>query len=426
MRLFVQFIRAILPVLIIGACAVFVWWLVQNPPKAEEKSVPPMLVRVEGTVLTRTSYDLRVRSQGTVQPRTRSTLLPEVSGKIVEMSPSFRPGGFFAKDEVLLKLDTTDYETAIIIAKAEVAQSEVVLAEEKARADQARENWKAMGRGGVPSALVVRAPQLAQAEANLAATRARTLKAERDLERTVIRAPYAGQVLEQSVDVGQFVSQGTVLGRVFAVDYVEIRLPLPERESQFLKLPQPFRDQPIAETPKVLLKAAVAGKPVTWEGRLVRVEGSLDEQTRQATAVAQVTDPYASRADGTPPLTIGAFVEADITGETLQDVYVIPRQAVRAGNEIILIERPQNTLRRMIVDPLVSTEKHIVVSAHAEKAPKDGSVLCLTPIPFPADGARVTPTIDGVAPPAPDKPKGGDKPGSNKGKPPVVSQKADT
>lgn len=424
----IQFIRAIIPLLIAGVCATFVWWLVKNPPEVKEKSVPPMLVRVEGTVLTRTSYDLRVRSQGTVQPRTRSTLLPEVSGKIVEMSPSFRPGGFFAKDEVLLKLDTTDYETAIIIAKAEVAQSEVVLAEEKARADQARENWKAMGRSGQPSALVVRTPQLAQAEANLAATRARTLKAERDLERTVIRAPYAGQVLEQSVDVGQFVSQGTVLGRVFAVDYVEIRLPLPERESQFLKLPQPFRDQAIPETPKVLFKSTVGGRPVTWEGRIVRVEGSLDEQTRQTTAVAQVTDPYASRADGTPPLTIGAFVEADISGETLQDVYVIPRQAVRAGNEIILIERPQNTLRRMTVDPLVSTEKHIVISAKAEKAPKDGSVLCLTPIPFPADGAQVIPTIDGVAPEAPasQKPKAADKSNEGKGKPPVVSQKADT
>ncbi|GEP42368.1 efflux RND transporter periplasmic adaptor subunit [Brevifollis gellanilyticus] len=426
MRLFLQIIRTLLPIVIVGACVWVVWWLVKNPPKPEEKSLPPTQVRVEGTLLKKTSYDLHVRSQGTVQPRTRSTLLPEVSGKIVEMSPSFRPGGFFAKDEVLLKLDTTDYETAIVIAKAEVAQGEVVLAEEKARADQARENWKAMGRGGQPSSLVVRAPQLAQAEASLAATRARVLKAERDLERTVIRAPYAGQVMEQSVDVGQFVSQGTVLGRVFAVDYVEIRLPLPERESQFLKLPQPFRDQASTDNPKVFLKATVAGKQVAWEGKVVRVESSLDEQTRQATAVAQVTDPYAKKADGTPPLTIGAFVEADIAGDALQNVYVIPRQAVRAGNEIILIERPQNTLRRMTVDPLVSTEKHIVVSANAEKAPKDGSVLCLTPIPFPADGARVTPTIDGVAPPPPaDKePKAADK--SKDGKRPFVSQKADT
>ena len=427
MRFLISFLRALLPLLILGGCGYLVWFLVSNPPKPEQVVAPPMLVRVQGTQLKQTNYDLKVRSQGTVQPRTRSTLLPEVSGKVVEMSPSFRPGGFFAKDEVLLKLDPTDYETAIIIAKAEVAQSEVVLAEEKARADQARENWKALGRGGEPSALVIRAPQVAQAEANLSAARARVLKAERDLERTVIRAPYAGQVLEQNVDVGQFVTQGTTLGRIFAVDYVEIRLPLPERESQFLKLPQPFRDQTHGETPKVTLKGTVSGKMVSWEGRVVRVESSLDEQTRQAMAVAQVTDPYASKSEGSPPLTIGAFVEADISGENLQDVYVIPRQAVRAGNEIILIDRPQNTLRRVTVEPLVSTEAHIVISAKAPKAPKEGSVLCLTPIPFPADGARVEPTIDGVPPPERSKkaaPESG-KPGTG-GKQPVVSQKADT
>ena len=419
MRLLQSIFRALLPVLILGGCGYAAWWLIAHPPEQPKVEVPPSLVRVEGTALHKTSYELHVRSQGTVQPRTRSTLLPEVSGKIIEMSASFRPGGFFAKDEVLMKLDPVDYDTAIIVAKAAQAQAEVTLAEEKARAEQALENWKAMGRSGAPSTLVSRAPQVAQAEADVASAKARGLKAQRDLERTIIRAPYAGQVLEQMADVGQFVTQGTTLGRIFAVDYVEIRLPLPERESQFLNLPQPFRDQPAGKSPTVALKTTVAGKPVRWEGLIVRVESSLDAQTRQAMAVAQVTDPYARRADGSPPLTIGAFVEAEIAGQTLADVYVIPRNAVRAGNEIILIDRPQNTLRRMNVEPLVSTESHIVISAKAVKAPKEGDVLCLTPIPFPADGAHVLPTIDGGIEPQPsakdDKPTGK--------KPTVVSQK---
>jgi multidrug efflux system membrane fusion protein len=397
MRFLLRAVRFVLPFVVLGACVLVTWYLLKNPPAQEKKEMPPTFVRVEGTVLNKTEYELRVRSQGTVQPRTRSTLLPEVSGKIIEISPSFRPGGFFGQGDVLMRLDPLDYETAIIIAKGTLAQAEVMLAEEKARADQAVENWRAMGRTGTPSALVTRAPQVAKAEADVASAKAQIVKAERDLERTTIRSPYACQVLEQAVDVGQFVSQGTILGRIFAVDYVEIRLPLPERESQFLKLPQSFRDQSTAteDGAKVFLKSIVAGKPVAWEGKIVRVEGSLDAETRQATAVAQVTDPYARRADGAPPLTIGAFVEAEISGEPLRDVYIIPRNAVRAGNEIILIDRPQNTLRRLTVDPLVSNEKHIVVSANAAKAPKPGDVLCITPIPFPADGARVLPSIDG-------------------------------
>lgn len=415
MRLLQTILRTLLPIVILGGCVYAAWWFIANPPEQTTVEVPPTLVRVEGTVLHKTTHQIKARSQGTVQPRTRSTLLPEVSGKIIEINPAFRPGGFFNKDEVLMKLDPVDYETAIIVAKAAQAQAEVTLVEEKARAEQARENWKAMGRAGEPSALVVRAPQVMQAEADIASAKARVLKAERDLERTVIRAPYAGQVLEQAADLGQFVTQGTTLGRIFAVDYVEIRLPLPERETQFLDLPQPFRDQPAGESPKVALKTTVAGKPVLWEGRIVRVESSLDEQTRQATAVAQVIDPYTRRSDGAPPLTIGSFVEAEIAGQTLDNVYVIPRNAVRAGNEIILIDRPKNTLRRMSVEPLMSTEKHIVISADAAKAPKEGDVLCLTPIPFPADGARVIPTIDGQSEGKPEPKKS-----------PVISQKADT
>ena len=420
MRFLIRAIRFILPVVVLGACAFFTWWLLANPPEQKKMEMPPTLVRVEGTALNKTSYELRVRSQGTVQPRTRSTLLPEVSGKIIEISPSFRPGGFFGKGDVLMRLDPLDYETAIIIAQAAQAQAEVMLAEEKARAEQAVENWRAMGRTGTPSTLVSRAPQLAKAEADAASTKAQVVKARRDLERTTIRAPYACQVLQQAVDVGQFVGQGTTLGQIFAIDYVEIRLPLPERESQFLKLPQSFNDQSTAtvDGAKVYLKSVIAGKPVSWEGKIVRVEGSLDAETRQSTAVAQVTDPYTRRPDGVPPLTIGAFVEAEITGEPLQDVYVIPRKAVRAGNEIILIDRPQNTLRRLTVEPMISNEKHIVVSASAPKAPKEGDVLCLTPIPFPADGARVLPSIDGQtesAGPPDGKPE--DKPKLTKVKP---------
>lgn len=388
--------RIALPASIFAVCALVAWWLLKNPPETVMHEMPPTLVRVEGTRLRKASFPVIVRSQGTVRPRTQTTLLPEVSAKIIEVSANFRPGGFFEKDEVLLKLDPVDYETAVVVAQAAVAQAEALLAEEQAKAEQAVENWKALGRSGEPGPLVLRKPQVLKAQADVAASKSQVLKAQRDLERTIIRAPFAGQVLEQMVDVGQLVSTGTQLAKIFAVDYVEIRLPLPEREMRFLSLPENYRD---AGTPRdgaaaVQLRAVVNGKPSVWQGRVLRVEGAMDPTTRQVVAVAQVDDPYAKRNDGAPPLKIGQFVEAEIAGETLADVFIIPRNAVRAGNEIILIS-PQNTLRRMTVEPLVGDEKQIVISATAAKSPKEGDVLCLTPIPFPADGARVLPTIDG-------------------------------
>jgi RND family efflux transporter MFP subunit len=317
---------------------------------------------------------------------------------IVETSPSFRPGGFFEKGEVLIKLDPVDYETAVTVADAAVALARVTVAEEQAKADQALENWKALGRSGAPGDLVLRTPQVARAKADLAAAEARVVKAKRDLERTIIRAPYDGQVLEQAADVGQYVTPGTTLGRVFATDFVEVRLPLPERESRFIRLPERYQDaSEVMPAAMVRLKTSSAGKPVLWDGRLVRVESALDENTRQTTAVAQIDSPFAKRDDGAPPLKIGQFVEAEIEGDPLEDVFIIPRSAVRAGNEIILISA-QQTLRRMTVDPLFGNDKQIVVEAGTPKGPKEGDVLCLTPIPFPADGARVNAVIDGVKP----------------------------
>jgi multidrug efflux system membrane fusion protein len=389
-RTMLNFLRALLPVVILAGCAWWGYWFLTNQPQQEMREMPAPLVSVEGLTLKSTTHAVRVASQGTVQPRTRSTLLPEVAGKVVEIGAQFRPGGFIKKDEILVKLDPVDYETAITIAQAAVAQAKVTLVEEKARADQARENWKTLGRSGDPGELVARVPQVARAEADVAAAEARVVKARRDLERTIIRAPYDGQVIEQSADIGQYVGQGTVLGRIFATDYVEIRLPLPERESQHLTLPERFRDGSESAAPaKVHLRATHNGKPVFWEGSIVRVESALDAETRQSTAIAQVIDPYARRGDDMPPLKIGQFVEAEIEGSTLEGVYLIPRSAVRAGNEIIVIDRPADTLRRMTVEPLLGDEKNLVVSARTEKAPKEGQVLCLTPIPFPADGAKV-------------------------------------
>lgn len=391
-----KIIRALLPLIILAACGWYGWWLLTHKPEMPMMETRPVLVTVEGITLKKTSYPVRVASQGAVQPRTRSTLLPEVAGMIVEVSPSFRPGGFFEKGEVLIKLDPVDYETAVTVAKAAVALAKVTLAEEEAKAEQSLENWKTLGRQGAPSELVTRAPQVARAKADVAAAEARVVKAERDAQRTIIRAPYAGQVLEQAADVGQYVGQGTVLGRIFATDFVEIRLPLPERESQHLQLPERYRDANDTTTAaKVRLRTTAAGKTVIWEGRLVRVESALDAETRQTTAVAQIDNPFSKRADGAPPLKIGQFVEAEIEGDALDDVFIIPRAAVRAGDEIILITA-QNTLKRMNVEPVFGTEKQIVVAANSPKAPKEGDVLCLTPIPFPADGARVSPVIDGV------------------------------
>jgi membrane fusion protein, multidrug efflux system len=243
----------------------------------------------------------------------------------------------------------------------------------------------------------------------LEARTSEVVKAQRDVERTSIRAPYDGQVLEQAVNVGQFVNTGSILGRVFSTDHFEVRLPLPERDIRFLQLPEHYEDASVVASPvKVHLRATVAGRSVRWDAQITRVESAIDGATRQLVAVAQVDEPYANKGDGVPPLKIGQFVQADIVGETLEDIFIIPRSVVRAGNEIILITK-QNTLHRVQIQPLTGDEKQVIVSASQTRGPREGDWLCLTPIPFPAEGAKVDPVIQ-------------DAPAQTPGLPSVVDQ----
>ena len=403
-------IRVLLPLIILALAAWIVMLLLASKEDPKGFKRPPTETRVEGKTLNPESYQVTVLSQGVVEPRTKSTLIPEVPGKIIEISPSLREGGFFESDDVLLKIDPLDYKTRIVVAQRNVAQAKALIEQEQARAQQAVENWKRLGKEGDPSPLALRKPQLAEAEAQVAAAEAELVKANRDLDRTLIRAPYAGRILEKQVDVGQFVNTGTTLALIYAIDYVEVRLPIRNDDLSFLELPETYRNETITSInqPKVTLTGKLGGRASVWEGRIVRVAGALEARSRQLFAVAQIDDPYSHREDGTLPLKINLFVEAEIEGNTLENVFVLPRNAVRASNEVILIDK-ESKMRRRPVEPLWLSEEIIVV-AH-DSGLKEGDVLCTTPIAFPADGAPVRATIDGVAPPDPKKPPGGPRQG---------------
>jgi membrane fusion protein, multidrug efflux system len=403
-------IRVFLPLIILALAAWIVMLLLASKEDPKGFKRPPTVTRVEGKTLNPESYQVTVLSQGVVEPRTKSTLIPEVPGKIIEISPSLREGGFFEADDMLLKIDPLDYNTRIVVAKRNVAQAKALIEQEQARAQQAVENWKRLGKTGDPSPLALRKPQLAEAEAQVAAAEAELVKANRDLDRTNIRAPYAGRILEKQVDVGQFVNTGTTLALIYAIDYVEVRLPIRNDDLSFLELPETYRNETVTNInqPRVKLTGKLGGRASVWEGRIVRVAGALEARSRQLFAVAQIDDPYSHREDGTLPLKINLFVEAEIEGNTLENVFVLPRNAVRASNEVILIDKESKMWRRP-VEPFWLSEEIVVVGQ--DSGLKAGDVLCTTPIAFPADGAPVRATIDGIAPPEPKKGPGGPRPG---------------
>ena len=353
---------------------------------APTKTPPPLIRAVD---VRMESLELTVAAQGTVEPRTESDLIAQVSGQVVEVSPKFANGGFFEKGDVLIRIDPRDYELILATANVEVTQAQVRYSQEQEESEVAKAEWSKIGEGE-PSDLVLRKPQLAQARASLDAARARYRMAELSLERTEVRAPFDGRVRSKRVDVGQVIGPNNPLGRIYAVDYAEIRLPIPDPELKYLNVSLYRSDQiEIVDGPRVDLHADFAGSRYTWTGRVVRVEGEIDPLTRMINLVARVDDPYGVPEDAVrPPLVVGLYVEADIGGKIVDNAIILPRAALRGTNRVLVVSDGRLYFRDVVV-LRADTERVIITSGL-----KPGERVCISPLDVVVEGMRVRSSVE--------------------------------
>ncbi|MEM9384334.1 MAG: efflux RND transporter periplasmic adaptor subunit [Pseudomonadota bacterium] len=368
--------------------------MIAGRPEPQRFTPPASVVSVDATRLVPTEYAIELLSDGTVSPRTATTLIPEVAGRIEEVAEQFRAGAFFEAGDVLVRIDERNFTLAVTSAEAAVAQAQAALELELAEAEVVAGDWKALGREAPP--LGLREPQIAAARADLASARAQLERARVDLERTVLRAPYAGRVLSISADIGQFVAVGTTLAELYSVERAEVRLPLSSRQLAYVDLPGSYRDddEGSAPSPKVELTGKLGDRTYGWPARVVRSDGAIDSASRRLFVIAEVIDPYARLAnEGRPPLRVGQFVEARIEGRTLSGVFVLPRQALRGANELLTITS-ESTLERRQVHVAWLTDDQVVI----DEGLSTGDVVVTTPLAVVADGTLVRATVDGVAP----------------------------
>ncbi|MFT5295287.1 MAG: RND family efflux transporter MFP subunit [Colwellia sp.] len=324
---------------IIGVTALLMFLISSNPPKSKRsKSSKVPQMTVETKVLAPESFQVMVESFGTVKPRTQSILFTQVSGQITKVSEQFRDGGFFEKGDVLIQLDDRDYTSEVKVSQASLLSANQVLLEEKARVAQAQADWQRLGNGKKASALVLRKPQLEAAKAQVLSAQAKLDKAELSLERTQVIAPYAGRILKKQVDLGQVVSSNSQLATIFAIDYVEIRLPIKNKDLALINLPEEYRD--IGEQGSkndVVLTSDLMGEQ-SWKGKIIRTESAIDEQSQQLYVVAQINRPYDAKTSLGSPIKIGQYVTAKIEGKTLSNSLVIPSSAIYQGSYVYTVE----------------------------------------------------------------------------------------
>jgi len=375
--------KSVFPILLIAVGAIAAWLLVSSRRAPERVERPVLGPLVEVATVRSANVPVEVTGNGEVVPKVSVDVVPQVSGQVVGAHPSLVAGGFFRAGQVLVTIDPRDYELALERALAAVARSLVSLEREQAEAEVAREEWNELHPGEEPTGLVIREPQIRQAEAELAAAEADLAVARLNLERTRISLPFDGVVVSENIDVGQFVGGASRLAQVYGTDVVEVRVPLNSRELAWFEVPS--RSGGLGSEAEI--STDFGGSRSVWTGRVTRMEAQVDQSSRMVHVVVEIKDPYAT-SDDRPALLPGTFVDVRIFGRTLDDVIPVPRHAVHEGNQLWVFDN--EVLRVRQAEVLRSDRVLSLVASGIE----DGELLIVSSLDAVTEGMKVRNAAD--------------------------------
>lgn len=351
-------------------------------PVPDAKPVNPKIPVVQAAPAAPRWVQMTVDAHGEVLPKTASDLVSEVAGRVVAVSPSMVSGGFFNAGDVLVEIERVDYEVSLERARARLASAKSEL--ENAERAFRRQEDLAITQSVSESVRDDAHNRLSIARAALREATAVQVRAQRDLQRTWMKAPYDGRVRTERVDVGQFVNRGESIAKLYSIDYAEVRLPVRDVDLAFLPLSL-ARASDNAPAPKVILRAEFAGAEHAWEAQVVRTEGELDPRTRMVNIIAQVASPY-DPVGNSPPLTVGLFVRAEIFGVWLENVVIVPRTALQEGDRLYVVaEDSRLSFRNVNVLRLTGD------AAYIQGGVQPGELICLSTLANAIEGQVVRP-----------------------------------
>jgi RND family efflux transporter MFP subunit len=371
----------IMPLIILGGGICLAAVLLVTGPKLSSKPAEILAPLVRVSTVTQQQVQLGALTHGSVSPRTESELVPEVAGRVIHVNPNFVSGGFFKAGEELLRIDPLDSEVALEQARANLARAESDFANASKNASRQddlvkRKLASTADQDNASNRLRIAGASLRQASAQMA-------RAERDLLRTRILAPFDGRVRSERVDIGQFVNRGTTIANIYATDYAEVRLPIHDEELAFLNLPLGLNPNPANIGADVTLSARFGGADHEWQAQVVRTEGELDPKTRMITVVARVDKPYKVVGER-PPLAVGLFVSARIHGKIANNIAIIPRTALRKNGQVLIVGA-DNRLRFQDVTVLRVLNDQVYISEGLDA----GDQLCISVLDNALEGMSV-------------------------------------
>jgi len=371
-------LRIVLPILVLALGFAAKNYLIATGPVLAAQEAEFLIPVVEIVTAKTETTTLDLIAYGEVRPRATSSLVAEVAAKVIFVSDKLYRGAFFEQGEELLRLDHTDFALAVSLRKASLEQALAGLKLEQAQATVAAQEWESLGAGEA-SAVVLRKPQLAAAKAKVKTAEANIALALNNLKRTTIVAPFAGRTQMRNVEVGNWVTPGSPLATVYAIDAAEVSLPLAASSLNKLGLSL------AGPTTKIVVdfEAALGDDVGHWQGTLVRMDAALDPTTRMVDAIVLLEDPFRASAE-VPALAPGMFLRAVIHGRQVEGVVRIPRHALLDGSVVHVLTTDSHAEIRAVV-VLQNTVTESLIASGLE----DGDRVITTNLPVFVDGMQV-------------------------------------
>tara|TARA_B100002052_G_scaffold131750_2_gene121028 strand:+ start:11360 stop:12517 length:1158 start_codon:yes stop_codon:yes gene_type:complete len=349
--------------------------------KPDEVKFPDPFVQIKK--ISPSSINIIIKSQGSIIPQKESQIFPEIIGPVVYVSSKLYEGSSFNKGDILARIDSKDYELDIKSAESTLAAAKTKLSFEEAESNSAREEWEKIG-SGKPGDLTLRIPQLNQAKSAVEAAQANLERLKRNLDKTIIKAPYDGLVRKKNIDIGTVVSPGYLLASVYATDYVEVKLPIPDEDLAFLEIPLDGTEIDIQNQSQVNLMGSFGGEKIIWNGRIVRMEAEIDPKSRMAILIARVSNPY-DLSKYKIPLRVGQFVEAEIIGKKFNNLYTLNRELIKNTNQVVIVNELDSTLEFKSVNII----RYVDDNALINKGLNNKVPICITNLDVMYNGMKV-------------------------------------
>ncbi len=372
--------RVIAPALILAFSVVIFIGLINNQPTLKTTVKEPVPVAVRALDIRLAPMQLRVSSEGNVQPSVETKLVAQVAGEVIELSSSLVAGGNFSKGDILLKLDPRDYEIALSRSQATLSRAQA----EQRFATEEITRIRSLYGDELASIAELQSAERLLAVANAASddAAAAVKRASVDLERTVFTAPFNGRVRAEDVDIGQFLSKGAMIATLYDTDRLQVRLPLADAQLAYLDPSYAQTGISGEEPANVVLTANYAGDMQSWSAKLLRTEGDISTKSRFLHVIVAVTETLNSNGVRLP---VGLFVNAVIDGRTVDNLVSIPRSALRPDNSVMVID-DSDKLHFRDVSVFKLSDNDVLIS----EGLASGERISISPLQFVVEGMPVT------------------------------------